>query len=57
MIFCFVFPPQMMLDFNFEPNNPMPFLNAAVMRNRIVPDATNCQIVGWNAPPGKIVAI
>lgn len=51
--FCFS-PFQMNLDFVFEPNNAMPFLNAAMINTRIVPETTNCELVGWNAPPSEL---
>lgn len=43
----------MTLDFAFDPNVALPFLAAAILRNRIVPDATNCELVGWNIPPSE----
>lgn len=45
--------PQMSNDFAFEPNNPLPFLAAAPFSTRIVPETTNCELVGWNAPPSE----
>lgn len=45
----------MTLDFAFEVNNPLPFLAAAVLNNRIIPDTRTCELVGWNAPPGNTV--
>lgn len=43
----------MTMDFVFDLNNAMPFLAATVANTRIIPDATNCELVGWNAPPGE----
>lgn len=38
---------RMTNNFLFTPNEPRPFIRDVVMHNRIVPDQTNCQLVGF----------